>query len=160
MLRWHILCWQLLWKSVLLKLVDLRGCKTTTITTITNDFVVRTQEEEILGFIMYVRFQRLHEQALRGGKRKKSLQLRHWNLNISIEKNRFEMLIGGYDISNDVITLFSRSFLLRADWRRSDSSVDGEPQGYWRWYSNSRVASSPSFFRPTARIAAESLLAG
>ena len=107
MLRWHILCWQLLWKSILLKLVDLRGCKTTTITTTTNDFVVRTQEEEILGFIMYVRFQRLHEQALRGGKRKKSLQLRLWNLNISIEKNRFEMLIGGYDISNDVITLGS-----------------------------------------------------
>ena len=26
MLRWHILCWQLLWKSILLKLVDLRGC--------------------------------------------------------------------------------------------------------------------------------------
>ena len=43
--------------------------------------------------------------------------------------------------------------LLRADWRRSDSSVDGEPQGYWRWNSNSRdvVASSPSFFRPSAR---------
>ena len=56
---------------------------------------------------MYVRFQRVHEQALRGGKRKKSLQLRLWNLNICIEKNRFEMLIGGYDISNDVITLGS-----------------------------------------------------
>ena len=56
---------------------------------------------------MYVRFQRLHEQALRGGKRNKSLRLRLWNLNISIEKDRFEMLIGGYDISNDVITLFS-----------------------------------------------------
>ena len=113
MLRWHILCWQRLWKSILLKLADLRGCKTTTkttITTTTNDFVVRTQEEEIFGFIMYVRFQRAHEQALRGGKRKKSLQLRLWNLNICIEKNRFEMLIGGYDISNDVITLGSCLF--------------------------------------------------
>ena len=56
---------------------------------------------------MYVRFQRVHKQALRGGKRKKSLQLRLWNLNICIEKNRFEMLIGGYDIINDVITLGS-----------------------------------------------------
>ena len=39
-------------------------------------------------------------------------------------------------MSNDVITLgtcyvclHSRSFLLRADWRKSDSSVDEEPQG-------------------------------
>ena len=75
MLRWHILCWQLLWKSILLKLVDLRCCKTTTktiITTTTNDFVVRTQEEEILSFIMYVRFQRLHEQALKAGKEKRA----------------------------------------------------------------------------------------
>ena len=61
----------------------------------------------MLGFIMYVRFERLHEQALRDRKRKKSLQLRLWNLNICIEKNRFEMLTGGYDIGNDVITLGS-----------------------------------------------------
>ena len=47
------------------------------------------------------------------------------------------MLIGGDDISNDVITharvfdvcLRSRSFPLHADLRKSDSSVDGEPQG-------------------------------
>ena len=42
------------------------------------------------------------------------------------------MVIGGDDISNDVITLgtcFSRSFSLRADWRKFDSSVEGEPQG-------------------------------
>ena len=51
------------------------------------------------------------------------------------------------------VCLHSRSFSLPADWRRSDSSVDGKPQGYWRWYSNSRdvVASCPSFSRPTAR---------
>ena len=44
-------------------------------------------------------------------------------------------------------------FLLRADWQKSDSSVDGEPQGNWRWNSNSRdqVASSPSFSLPTTR---------
>ena len=56
-------------------------------------------------------------------------------------KSRCEMLIGGDDISNDVITLgtcfsmfflHSRSFPLRADWRKSDSLVDGEPQGNWR----------------------------
>ena len=47
------------------------------------------------------------EQALwrRGWKRKESLQLRLWNLNICTEKSRCEMLIGGDDISNDVITL-------------------------------------------------------
>ena len=40
------------------------------------------------------------------------------------------MPIGGDDISNDVIgTCFSRSFPLRADWPKSDSAVEGEPQG-------------------------------
>ena len=40
-----------------------------------------------------------------------------------------------------------------ADWRKSACSVDREPQGNWRWNSNSRdvVASSPSFSRLTAR---------
>ena len=73
-----------------------------------------------------------------------------------------EMLIGGDDISNDVITLstgfsmfflHSRSIPLRADWRKSDGSIDGEPLRIWRRNSNSRdvVASSPSFPRPAAR---------
>ena len=66
-------------------------------------------------------------------------------------KSRCEMLIvRGDDISNDVTTLgayyyvlfnvcvHSGSFPLRADWRKSDSSVDGEPQGNWRQNSNSR----------------------
>ena len=50
------------------------------------------------------------------------------------------MLIGGDDINILVMTqlplarvfnvcLHLRSFLLLADWRNSDSSVDGEPQG-------------------------------
>ena len=71
-------------------------------------------------------------------------------------KSRCEMLIVGHDISNDVSSIFqvffnvclhSRSSQLRADWRKSYSLVDGEPQGNWRWNSNSRevVASSPSF---------------
>jgi len=49
--------------------------------------------------------------------------------------------------------LHSRSFPLRADWRKSDSSVDRDPQGIWRWNSNSRdvFASSPSFCCPAAR---------
>ena len=76
-------------------------------------------------------------------------------------KSPCEMLMGGDDISNDVITLgtifqcflHSRSFLLRAEWRKSDSSVDGESLGKWRWNSNSRdvVASSDSFSRHAAR---------
>ena len=76
-------------------------------------------------------------------------------------KSRWEMLIGGYDINNDVITLgpllmfvyIFLLFLLFADWGKSDSSVDGEPQGSWRWNSNSRdvIASSPWFSRPAAR---------
>ena len=61
---------------------------------------------------------------------------------ISASKRRCKMLIGGDDFSNDVITLgtcffnvcsHSHSFSLRADWRKSDSSVDGEPQGNWKW---------------------------
>ena len=62
------------------------------------------------------------------------------------------MLIGGGDISNDVITLGARfqclfTFGVRfADWRKLDSSVDGEPQGNWRWNSNHRdVVRSSSF---------------
>ena len=42
------------------------------------------------------------------------------------------MLIGRDDISNDVITFgtcFSMFVYIRADWRKSDSSVNGEPQG-------------------------------
>ena len=51
------------------------------------------------------------------------------------------MPIGGYDISNDVITTYvithlffnvcshSHSFPLRANWQKSDGLVDGEPQG-------------------------------
>ena len=58
-------------------------------------------------------------------------------------------------IWNNCVSVFlhSRSSPLHADWRKSDSSVDGEPQGNWRWNSNSRdvVASSPSFSRPAAR---------
>ena len=48
--------------------------------------------------------------------------------------------------------LHSRSFPLRADWRKSDTSVERDPQGIWRWNSNSRdvFASSPSFFSPAA----------
>ena len=74
------------------------------------------------------------------------------------------MLIGGDDISSDVITLgtcfhvffnlclHSHLFPLRADWRKSDSSVDGEPQRNWRRNLNSRdvVVSSPPFSRPAA----------
>ena len=70
------------------------------------------------------------------------------------------MLIGGDDISNDVITLalvfqcLCTFALVLVHCRKSDSSVDRKPQGNWRWkYSNSRdvVESSTSFSRPTAR---------
>ena len=64
-------------------------------------------------------------------------------------KSRCEMLIGGDDISNDVITCFFFSIFvdIRADWQKSDSSVNGEPQRNWRRKSNSRdVVASPHFF--------------
>ena len=73
------------------------------------------------------------------------------------------MLIHGDDISNDVSSIFhmffnvclhSFSFLLRSDWWKSDSSVDGVPQGNWRQNSSSRdmVASSLSFSCPASRV--------
>ena len=79
----------------------------------------------------------------------------HW-------KSRCEMLIGRDDISNDIITLgtcfhaffnvclHSCWFPLCAHWRKSDRSVDGEPQGNWRQNSNCRdiVASSPNCLLP------------
>ena len=45
------------------------------------------------------------------------------------------------------------SFLLRADWWKSHSSVNGEPQGNWRWNSISKdvFVSSPFFSLHTAR---------
>ena len=51
------------------------------------------------------------------------------------------------------VSLLSRSFSLRADWQTFDSSIDGEPQGNWKWNINSRevVARSPLFFRPATR---------
>ena len=74
-----------------------------------------------------------------------------------LRKSRCEMLIGVDDIGKDVIILgtclHSRSFPLHTDWRKSDSLVDGEPQGNWRWSIKfqRRVASSPFFSRPASR---------
>ena len=97
-----------------------------------------------------------------GGEKEGELATTSLEVEYLHQKSRCEMLIGGDDISNDVITLgtcfsmfvlHSRSFPLHADWRKSDSSVDGEPQGNWRRNSNSGdvVASSPTFSRPAAR---------
>ena len=47
--------------------------------------------------------------------------------------------------------LHSRSFPYRVDWRKSDSSVDGEPQGNWRWNSNSRERRSYQLSHPPER---------
>ena len=72
------------------------------------------------------------------------------------------MLIGGDGNSNNVITLvtrFSMFFFTFGRFRFAligenlTAQSQGEPQGNWRWNSNSRdvVASSPSFSRPAAR---------
>ena len=73
------------------------------------------------------------------------------------------MLIGGDDISNGIffnVCLHSCSFPLCADWQKSDSSVDGEPQGNWGWNSNSRdvvAINSPSFSRPAKRACSQAM---
>ena len=53
------------------------------------------------------------------------------------------------------VCLHSRLFLLCADGQKSESSVDGEKKGNWRWNSNSGdvVASPPSFSHLAARVA-------
>ena len=72
------------------------------------------------------------------------------------------MLIGGDNISNDVITLgmcFSMFVYLRACFRfaviggKLTAQATREPQGNWSWNSNSRdvVASSPSFSCPATQ---------
>ena len=84
------------------------------------------------------------------------------------------MLIGENYISDDVITLgasfhmffniclHSRSFPLLAVWRKSDSSVDGKPQGnWWREFKFQRRSCKLSFlFPPCHQSATEGLLAG
>ena len=80
----------------------------------------------------------------------------HW-------KSRCEMLIGGDDISDDdIITLgtclHSRSFPLRADWRKSDSSVDEERQLEFKFQRRSCKLSF--LFPPRRHSAPEILLAG
>ena len=98
--------------------------------------------------------------ALAGGRgREKEGELATTSLEL---KSRCEMLIGGDDISDDIITrgkCFSMFVYIRARFcvaliggNLSDSSVDGEQQGNWKWNSNYRdlVESSPSFARPTA----------
>ena len=51
------------------------------------------------------------------------------------------------------VGLYSRSFPLRADWRKSESSVVREQQENWTLNSNSReeIASSTSFSHHAAR---------
>ena len=46
------------------------------------------------------------------------------------------------------VCLHSRSFPLRTDWRKSDSSVEKEPQANWRRNSNSRDVNASSSSRP------------
>ena len=106
-----------------------------------------------------------YEQALRvalaAGREKKGELARLWNL-ILHRKSRCEMLIGGDDISNDVIALgtcFSRSFPLCADWRKSDSSVEGEPQRILKaeFKSQKRSCKLSFLFPPRRQSASESL---
>ena len=83
-------------------------------------------------------------------------------------KSRCEMLIRGDDISNDIITLgtcFSMFVYIHArfrfgltDWRKSDSSVDGEPQVEFKFQRRSCQLSF--LFPPRRQSTPESLLAG
>ena len=98
-----------------------------------------------------------------GGKREESLQLRLWNLNICIEKVQAKcwlvemtLVMTSLPLARVFQCLFTFALVSTSRWLveiSSESSVDGELQGNWRWNSNSRdvVASSPFFSRPAAR---------
>ena len=62
---------------------------------------------------------------------------------IPASKSRCKMVIGIDDISNVVITLMFA--YIRADWRKSDHSVDGEQQGNWKRNLNYRGSCKLSF---------------
>ena len=72
--------------------------------------------------------------------------------------SRKTWLIGGWGYNHvfSNVCLHSRSFPLRADWRKFDSSDDG-PQENWRWNRSCKL-SFP--FLPRRQSAQESLLAG
>ena len=107
------------------------------------------------------------EQALRGALavvREKEEELVTTSLEFEYLHRRSgcELVIGGGDISNDVITLgacFSMFVYIRVRFRLAligvnlTSQSTGATQGNWRWNSNSRdvVASSPSFSHLAAR---------
>ena len=65
------------------------------------------------------------------------------------------MLIGGHYPKRVFLNVcfHSRSLTLRADWRKSDSTVDGEQQGNWR------LNSHPETYNCSYQFS-ESLLAG
>ena len=96
-----------------------------------------------------------------GKKTESSWQLHLWNLNICIEKVdakcwlvEMTLVMTSLPLARVFQCLFTLcSFPLCSDWWKSDSSVDREPQGNWRWNSNFRdiVATSSSFPRPAAR---------
>ena len=111
----------------------------------------------------------------RDEKRKDSMQLRFWNLNICIEKVDAKCGLAEMTLVMTLLSLarffclfffnvrlHSRSFPLHTDWWKSDSLVDGEPQGNWRWNIKfqRRVASSPFFSRPATRAPRIARLAG
>ena len=70
------------------------------------------------------------------------------------QEKKGEKIVLWMEVSRNNCRAVLCSFLLRADWQKIDSSVRREPQGKWRWNSNSRdvVASSPSFSCPAARV--------
>ena len=73
----------------------------------------------------------------RGGKKKESLQLRLWNLNVCVEKVDTKCWLAEMtSVMTSLpwhvffnVCLHLRSFPLCADWRKSNSSVDGGHRG-------------------------------
>ena len=107
--------------------------------------------------------------ALGGGKRKGSLQLRLWNLNICIEKvdakcrlAEMSLVMTSLPLAPVFQCLFTSVLVPpRADWRKSDSSVDVEPRELEVEFKFQRRSCKLSFlFPPRRQSAPESLLAG
>ena len=93
-----------------------------------------------------------------------------WNLNTCIKKVNAKCWLVEMTVTTSLplacvfqclFTLILHSFLLRLDWWKCDSSVDGEPQGNWRSveFKFQRCICKLSFLFPPCP-APESLLTG
>ena len=115
--------------------------------------VKKSRNVLVLYFIHILACEQTLWDALTSG-REKELATQSLEFEYLHRKSQCEVLIGGDDISNDVMTIGTCFLCLFTFALVSFEPIGGEPQGKWRWNLNSRdvVASCPSFSRPAAKV--------